>query len=399
MNIIKRDLLLLLRDKSSLFFIVLFPSLMVVLLGNLLQQLDNSDAVIAPFEIQISIVAQDPIITTVTEEWILALNENPSVTVTEHPDISIAKKSVEEGTIAAAVLVSDEKGVEIYEGFDRYQNRAVQSMFRGLVRQVAGIRAILSNGPAPNPDAAQTARIPGSDQETVDLHAPYPNESAQSDSATELWGDRSLISQESPGYSRSMLDYYAVTMIVMILFMGGAMGGMSAFYDTRRDGTLRRVLASGQSRSGLFLQSVLSAVPQNLLQVGCVMVSSVLLFGARYAETVGDNLLLFSMLLCTGMAVSALCIMLGMFIRFNPTFLALPLTWVLMFLSGTFSKEVFIEGVTNRSPVWIVQKAAFDLTVFGNAEPSLRIIGVSMVVLAVCTAIGAVLFRRKELAL
>ncbi len=74
-----------------------------------------------------------------------------------------------------------------------------------------------------------------------------------------------------------------------------------------------------------------------------------------------------------------------------------PVLWVLMFFSGTFSKEIYIEGITNRSPIWLLQNAAFDLTVFGRGEKCLWALLISGIILAVATLAGALLYNRKGL--
>ena len=386
-NVIKKELLTLLRDKGNIFFVILFPSMMVFLLGNLLQHMDNADMTIEPFTIHIAVEAQDPLVHTAIDELLIALVENGSVDAELHQDTTASRILVDTGKIAAAVVFTEDGEINVYEGHDKFQNRAVTSIFRGFARQVAGVRVLLAGdaGGQTISDLGGMAR----DGEVPESYTELENQSSGSRDFP------SLVEKKEFGYNRSMLDYYAVTMIVMILFMGGAIGGTSAMYESRKDGTLRRVLAAPQNRVNLYVQNVLGTIPQNILQVGCVMLSSIFLFNAHYADTLGDNLLLFLMLFAVGIAVSSLSMVLGMFITVNPTLLMMPVVWVLMFISGTFSKEVFIDGVTPRLPTWIVQNAAFDLTVFGRPEKCLQILLVSALIFILFTTVGALLFRRK----
>ncbi len=366
-SIIKRELITLARDKADIFFIVLFPSMLVFLLGNLLQHMDTSDAAIPPIEMAYTVETTDPFGLAATDAFMQALGGQAQLSVSKAGSAEAAKKQVDSGALSAAVRFTQPFGIEIYEGHDSLQNRVIDSVFKGFSHRTASL-AVLAR------------------------HAPEKLESAANAEA------EGLVQQKEFGYSRTMLDYYAVVMTVMILFMGGAIGGASVLYWSRKDGTLRRMMASPKNRASLYVQSVLgSALPQNIIQVGCIMLSSTLLFGARYASTWQDNLLLVATMLLAGVSLNALFMLLSIFIKVTPTLVFMPVLWVLMFLSGTFSKEIYIEGFTNRSPIWLVQNAAFDLTVFGRGEKCLQVMLVSAAVLAVSTCAGALLFRRKGL--
>jgi len=367
-TIIKRDLLSILRDKGTLFMIVFFPSIMVFLLGSLLSNLDNSDSVISTITIQYCVQTTDPFDVAAIDSFTGALDDNDSVQMVACEDTASARTEVDEKRASAAVVFTQPFGVEIFEGYDQTQNRAIASIFTGFVRETASLQ-------------------------TVARYAPN-----QLEEAIRALQSR-LVEQEEFALTRSMLDYYAVTMAVMILFMSGAIGGAATLYEGRKDGTLARVVTSPRSTVNLYIQHVVSAIPYNLIQVVCVMVASVFLFGAHYAQTFMDNLLLFTTLTCVGMCVTAAMMILGLFIRVNPQVVIMSIMWVLMFISGTFSKEVYIENFTEYSPIWMIQNAAFDLTVFGRSEKCLQVLVISVALLAMFTFIGALLFRRKGVAI
>ncbi len=364
-SIVKRSILTLCRDRGNLFFVALFPSLLVFLLGNLLSNLDGSDETINPITLFVSVETSDPYGLAASEELLRSLGQSAGVKVQRYDAFAAAKRGVDEGAASAAVRFTQPFGVEIYEGEDKFQNRAVESIFKGFARQAAGLRAVAQAAPEALPQSAANA-VQG------------------------------LVQQKEFGYSRTMLDYYAVAMLVMILFMGGGIGGAGDLYDSRRDGTLGRMLVSPKSRAGIYVQEVLGAMPQNLLQIGCVMLSSTLLFGAHYANTAFGNLLLLAMFFTVGLSVNSVFMLVGLFIRVTPSLIIMPFMWGLMFLSGTFSKEIYIEGVTEFSPIWQVQNAAFDLTVFGKTEKTFWVMAISFVVLVLATLLGALLISRKE---
>lgn len=74
----------------------------------------------------------------------------------------------------------------------------------------------------------------------------------------------------------------------------------------------------------------------------------------------------------------------------------IPLTWALLFFSGSFSKQVFIEGLSDKLPPYIVQQAAFRLTLYGENDGALAVIAVCLAVTAAVSLIGAAIFRVKN---
>lgn len=366
LNIIKRDLKLIIRDKGGLFFIIVFPTLLVFILGNMLQSLDNADEGIDPIRMAYVVETTDPFATEAIKSFTTALNENSMLELYETKDAAASQNMVNSGEIAALVRFTQPFSVELYEGFNSIQNRAIDSIFRGFTRQAGSLGVLAQTAPEKLMDAANAT-------------------------ATEL------VKQKDFGLNRTMLDYYAVVMCVMIAFMGSSINGASMIYDGKRDGTIRRMLVTPKNRVSMYIQNLFGAMPQSLLQVGVIMLASVFLLGAHYANNFGDNLLLFALLVLCSLCVNAIGLLVGMAVNLNPMFFIMPILWLLMFFSGTFSKEIFIDGISNYSPVWLIQNAAFDLTIFGRGEKCLVAMLVCGIILVVATTIGALLFRRKGL--
>lgn len=364
-SIIKRDLLTLLRDRGNMFFVLLFPSLMVLLLGSLLQSMDSSDNFIEPIKLAYTIETTDPYGMAAIDGFLEALTENDAVTLLESADFASAKAKVDNGEASVAVHFSQPLGVELYKGYDKIQNRAADAIFQGFTRQANSMLVVAKTAPR------QLAAL-----ENQEIN--------------------SMVAQKEFGYSRTMMDYYAVAMLVMIIFMGGGVGGVASLYESRKDGTLARLLAAPKSRISIYVQSVIGVLPHCFLQVFCVMASSVLLFGAHYADTWQNNLLLFATFFIVGYAVFSAFMLVGLLVNINSTFIIMPVMWGLMFISGTFSKEIYIKGVSELSPIWQLQNAAFDLTVFGRGEKCVTAIFISIGVLVVSTMLGAFLLKRKE---
>lgn len=350
------------RDKTSVIFLILFPCLMVFLLGNLLQHLDNADSVIGDIHIAYTVEATDPVAVAAIDSFLDGLAEVENITLKAEEDLETAKQNAAEDAITAAVCFTQPLGIEVYEGSDSVKNSAVEAVFRSFSQTYSAVYTLASSQAQP------------ADKSAADSN--------------------SLVVPKDLGVNRSMLDYYAVSMCAMVVFMGGISGAM-AFLEEQKNHTLARLVITPKSRVSIYMQKILGTIPQAFLQVVAVMVSSTLLFGARYAATWQGNLLLFALFFSCSLAVIALCGILGLFVKANPMIYLMPPMWIIMFLSGTFSKEIFIEGVTTRMPVYLLQNAAFDLTVFGRtgraAQFTLACIGIFVAAILA----GALIFRRK----
>ena len=353
------------RDKANVFFILLFPSLMVFLLGNLLTRLDSSESPVGTIRAQYVVETTDPAGKAAVQSFLSSLREAGGIALEEAADLETAKSLAASDDIAAAVVFRQPLAVEIYEGSDTIQNQALQAVFTAFSKTAGAVSAVSAVAPEKLP-ALGTGQEGGT-----------------------------LVRQKDLGVNRTMLDYYAVAMTVMILFMGG-MGAAMAFQEERRNHTLERLMLSPKNKAVIYIQKVLGTVPQVFLQVVTVMLASTLLFGAHYAARWQDNLLLFAMFFTCGLAVIGVCAIVGVLVKVNAMVLLMPVFWVMMFLSGTFSKEVYVEGITNCSPLYLIQNAAFDLTVFGRGGKAAAVLFISLAVFLASLAAGALLFRRRE---
>lgn len=352
------------RDGSSLFFILLFPSLLVLLLGNLLSSFDNPDGAVGTLRLQALVETRDPASAAAVEAFLDGLNEN-GVAFTPAESREQAQALVRAGELDAAVVFGEPLSVTIYEGAGTVQNRTVRSLLTAFTKAAGAGAAIQKIAPESLPLLAQ--------------------EKPQ----------QSYLAQKDLGVNRSMLDYYAVAMTVMILFMGG-MGGAASLQEERLHKTMRRMLISPRSKAALYVQKILGSTPQVLLQVTVVMVFSSAVFGARYAARWQDNLLLFLLFFVCGLSFLALFSILGLYLNINCYVVFMPILWVMMFLSGTFSKEIFIPGLTECMPTYQIQNAAFDLTVFGRQQKAWAVLAVCTVVFVLSLVLGTVLFQRRR---
>ena len=415
-NVFRCEQLTLLRDKMSLGMILLWPTLLIFILGNMLGNLDNPDERIQPFEVAYVIDSADEATLRTAEAIIGQFDDVEQVNFTQSASLAAVEEPLAGGDLAAVVVFAEPFAIEIHEGIAQTPNRAVRTIFEGVARlhatvtvisdpaQYAEAGASLANpaaatavavAPAAPADPAAAATAAASTSATWMSTAPPPSATSLDPAALDALLATPRVEDKTYGVSRTMMDYYAITMIVMMCFMGSASSAAATFHDWRKHGTLRRTVASPQNKTGLFLQFLASSLPMNFAQVGIAMAASVLLLGVHFAATWQLNLLLFVMLSLAGFAFSAVFLVLGMFIRFNPILVIVPLMWVVLFLSGTFAKVVYVPGITELMPPYLIQSAAFDLTLFGTTASSFAVIAVCLALTVVAAVAGTVLFNKK----
>ena len=208
--------------------------------------------------------------------------------------------------------------------------------------------------------------------------------------------EKSFVEQDGLGVTRSMMDYYAVSMAVMMIFMSHMIMGSTSLKDEERIFTLQRLYLSPVGKVKLFFGKLIGTLPPAVIGNAVIMLFSVFVFGAKYCDSFVGNLILFLLFSCCSLVTIAVGMLIGVLIKIPAESIVIPLTWALLFFSGSFSKQVFVEGFSDKLPPYIVQQAAFRLTLYGESDSALAVIAVCLAVTVAVSLIGATIFRVKK---
>ncbi|MDF2541653.1 MAG: type transporter [Herbinix sp.] len=363
-QIMIKETLEFLRDKTNLFFMLMFPLVLIFLLGNLLSSMDNSEEAVGEIKLHYLIETKNPMDTMAIESFIQQAGDNKSLYFIESEDLTASKELAGKDEIAAVVVFTGEPmEIAVYEGMNQIKNRTVSAILNSFVQTNHSIAAVMKTVPG----NLMLDNMPQDD----------------------------YIVQKDLGVKRTMLDYYAVSMLAMICFMS-IMIGAGAFVGERTNKTINRMIASPKNRTVMFLQQILGMVPQVITQIFVLMFVSVFVFKAHYAATLGNNIYLFFMFFVVTLSSIAVGAVIGLVIKTNPMAVLMPILWIMMFFGGTYSKELNIKGVTEAMPIYQLQQAAFDLTVFGRHEKVNNVILLCVILMISALIIGAFIFNRKE---
>lgn len=350
------------RNGSTIFFSILFPSLCTFCLGTLLESVEVADSPVGELNIAYCVENGDYSADTF-EEFIVSLDEENVLTAEK---ITAGELGSATEKYSAAIALNGTE-ITIYNGSNAVQNRTVKSLIDGY-NQTAG--AYMSVAEI-NPQALAGIEL----------------------------SENEFVQPKDFGRTRTMMDYYAVAMTVVIVFFGSCIAGASVYTDERTNCTILRLDAAPVSKTAVYFGKIFGHLPLVLVQVATVMIVSTLFFGAHFCSTLGGNLLLAVMFICSSMALLAVGVMLNLlFPKIQPWAVLMPIIWVMLFFSGVFQMDLLIDGVSEYLPSRIILNAAFDLTVFSRADKAVSVTLWSLAVFAVLTAVGCIKVsaRRKN---
>lgn len=350
------------RSGATIFFSILFPSLCTFFLGTLLEKIEVSDDVVGEINLAYCVESGD-YSANAFEEFILSLDEENV--------INAEKVGAEELENAAdkysAAVKFNGSEITVYNGKNAVQNRTVKALMDGYNQNAAAYMTVAEK----NPQALANIEVT----------------------------DESFVTPKDFGRTRTMMDYYAVAMTVVIIFFGSMISGAEAYHEEYTCKTINRLNISPVSRTTVYFGKIVGHLPLVFVQVGTVMIVSMAFFGAHFCATFGENLMLFAMFICASLATLAfgVCINL-LFPNMHSWAVLMPINWIMLFFSGTFQADIAIKGVSEYLPPNILMEAAFDLTVFGRTERALGVSLWSLGIFAVLMLIGwiKVNTRRKN---
>jgi ABC-2 type transport system permease protein len=363
-NIVFKETKEFLRDRTNLFFFMAFPVILVFLLGNLLTSMDKSEETIGEIKIQYLVETENLYQVMAIQRFVETAGDGSNLIFEQAKDLELAKQLAGKDEITAVVVFTGEPmKIQVYEGTNQIKNRTVGAILNSFVQTNKSITAVMNTAP----------------------------ESLTNMSTVQ----EDYILQKDLGVNRTMIDYYAVSMVAMISFMS-ILVGAGDFVGERQNKTMNRLIITPQNRVSLFLQKILGIVPQVVLQIAVIMTVSVFVFKAHYAATLESNLYLFFMFLVLTLCMVSIGAVVGLVIKANPMAVIMPVLWLMMFFGGTYSKEINIKGLTDAMPIYQIQQAAFDLAVFNRYGKSNTVILVCLLVMAAALVLGAFIFSRKE---
>lgn len=207
------------RSPANVFMGLLFPVLLVFFLGTMLQNLDIADYDIGEIKLQYSVTQTDEQSGKAFAEF---LDNISMIKAEKASDEKTALSLTDKGDIDAYIELKNGE-ILLYGGRNEIANRALGSVLNSYIAVSDTYYKIASTDPS---------LLMNTDTDT----------------------EKSFVEQDGLGVTRSMMDYYAVSMAVMMIFMSHMIMGSTALKDEERIFTLQRLYLSPVGKVKLFFR-------------------------------------------------------------------------------------------------------------------------------------------------
>jgi ABC-2 type transport system permease protein len=279
------ELVRLFRDRSNVFFVLVLPILLVVLIGA---------GFGGSFDARIGVVApeDDPSAAALVE----ALESTDGFTVVPYEDAAVVEDAVGRGRISAGVLIPAgydaalEGGQAVEVGYLGRPDASAMSI-RAVVEAVLAEQA---TAPTAGRVAAEAlGRDPG---ELVDVARAVDTQVAATQVRTEAVGGDEL-EREFAGLGQ--FDLGASSQLFLFTFLTALSGGASLI-QTRELGVARRMLATSTATSAILGGQAAGRIAVALLQALYIVVASWLLFRVDWGDALATTAVIVLFCLVAG---------------------------------------------------------------------------------------------------
>jgi ABC-2 type transport system permease protein len=276
------ELVRLFRDRSNVFFVLVLPLLLVVLIGA---------GFGGSFDARLGVVAPDD--DPSAAELIAALEATDGVTVVAIEDEAAVQDGVGRGRLSAGVLVPDgydaalQTARPVAVGYVGRPDASAMSI-RALVQA-----AIADQATAPTAGRTAAEALDREPAELVELAGTVGAQLARTEVRTEPVGGDEL-AREFAGLGQ--FDLGASTQLFLFTFLT-ALTGSASLIQTRELGVARRMLSTATPTSVVLGGQAAGRVAVALLQAGYIVVATWLLFRVDWGDPLasGAVIVLFSL--------------------------------------------------------------------------------------------------------
>jgi len=265
-----------LRDRSNVFFVFVFPMLLILVLGVSFGR---------GFEPRIGVVAADP--GALGRDLVRTLEEMPDVDVARYDSVDDLRTSVERGQLEAGVVVP--------EGYDGAIRAGRDAEVRYLARQ--GELGLQLSRTVRSAVAEQGQRLRAARLFVAERAGSLDEGLARADVAAEALEPVEVVTttvgEAILPTSLGRFDLGASSTLLLFIFLT-SMTSAVALIETRRLGLSRRMLSTPTSAGTIVAGEALGRLGIAMVQGLFIMLGSLILFGVDWGEPLGSAALLVS---------------------------------------------------------------------------------------------------------
>lgn len=371
-NIVKKEVLQNLRDKKAMFWMILFPIIMIFILGNALSSFFGKEDLEIPktnISYTIDKKSED---TDKLEDFFNDSKEELNINFTKEDNEKEAIENIKRGKLDCYLDIKDGENIIVY-------SNKIKDFNASLVTNLLDIYMERNNA-----------------YKSIKENNPIGLQFVDFNSTPNYVKIKSLNKAAKP----TAKDYYSVTMLTMIVLYGSLTGAMTIIGERAR-GTMTRVVCSPVNRLKLFLGKLTGAFIVVTLQIAVLFLFTKYIFKANW----GDNLTPIILII---LSLIFMTISLGMGLARifrNPNVsstVANVVIVLLNFLGGayipleTFGQNNILLLIANVSPLKWTNNAILRIIYGGNVETVNTAIVINIIVALVFLIIPYLIRRGEE---
>jgi ABC-2 type transport system permease protein len=262
------------RDRVALFFIVVLPVVIIVLIGTTFGGDQGFD---------VAVLDRDG--STASEGLVEALDSGDGVSVKPYDSVTEMRRDIRTGTVAAGLMVPAGYGERLGGGEDATVDLIADPTSGSAVAVQASVRAAVGDEAVRIAAARLYAEAGGSD----DVAAAQQAVAGQADQVAPA-EVRTVPVDEGGSATFGTFDYTAPSNLVLFTFINTTVAGTALALE-RRQGITRRILASphgtGTILAGIGASKLLFALVQSVL----IVAVGALVFGVGWGDPLAAGLL------------------------------------------------------------------------------------------------------------
>ena len=367
LTIVKYRLLQSIRDVQSLISMILLPIFLILILGNALK--NNEDFTARTVDkVNLLYINNDSTTEAIAFENFITLDElSDIIQVEKINDIEEGKKLIENRKYDALVIY-DENSTGKLELIGSEFNQLGVSIARGIIETYS------------------------SSANAMEALAKIQSRNFTLEQNNNLQDEAISVSGKEP----SATDYYAITMLVMIVMYGSIYANFAidkSYYGAGGS----RFRSTPLNLSEIFIGEAIGVVLTLMIQVLILLLISNFAFGVNFGSSIPTILL-------TAFSLSVLSTMLGIFaiMATKKGLLGLTLLNVIVpiftFLSGGFMKVDFggiVGAISKLTPNYLASNAMFK-SIYGGASKEVFLSILGLWIISALLFIGANIIGRRE---
>jgi len=360
------------RDIRTLVFMILFPIILMLVLGTALTGAFEGGDFDKSLELDDMNILYDNANDNMSQplEEFTSEAEESGLYFKPIYNKSNGQKQVEEGKVDAYVSI-DKDNVELYLN-DR--NSIKGNIIQGTLASFVDKYNLISEVITVAPEKAEAALTQTPKHDYID--------------------EKSILPDENPG----SMDYYAIVMTTMIALYA-AISACHLIIHERSRNTANRLMVAPIHKRDIFIGKVLGSVVINMVCIIAVVAFSRFVFDANW----GDNWGIVFLILLTEV-ILAISFGLGVSFLFKSTSGPAPIIIIIIqivsFFGGAYfpvdEAKGFMKILTNLSPLTLENNALFQMIYANDFSYVIPAVGMNIGVAALFLLITIVSLRRRE---